>query len=365
MTIKKIVLFSALSIAFVAGSAAAQTAGSVNVTSNPMTSSVSSGSGVSIGTLTLSGVQGGGAVTSLPITISASNGGQLGNLSNCQVYNANGTSLTTGTNVMNTVGTGVNTFILNAPLTVNASTGTTTLTIRCDVAAGAQSGSVFTISGGSAVLGPVFRVNLDTAPTVPAGAQNVTLANISVGATGASYNLSSIPLSISASSNNTTSNLTGCAIRDASNLDTIVSTGTVVNNGSASTFNLSVPMLVTAGSANMYALTCSVQPATAVGSTFSISVNPGSVGATNASTGAAVTPVGVPAGGFGPNGLPASTSGTIIVTAVGSATTQPGDTGTIPGVPNTGMGIDLTLMVVALAGIIASAGALYLGRARA
>ncbi len=363
MTIKKIVLFSALSVVLAASGAAAQTAGTVNVSTTPNTSSVSSGTGVTLGSLTLAGVQGGGEVTSLPITITGSNGGQAANLSSCQVYNANGTSLTTGTSVVNTIGAGVNTFALNSPLSVNGTTGTTTLTVRCNVAANTVAGSIFTINAGAPVLGPVLRVNLDTAPTVPAGSKGVTLANISIGATGANYNVTSIPLMITPSTNSSTANLANCAVRDANNLDTVLSTATVVTTGSASSFNLAIPNLITAGGAKMFSLTCDLQPATPVGSTFMISVNPSGVLATNAATGASVTPVGIAAGGVGPNGLPASTSGTVIVSAVG--TTPVEDTDTNPGIPNTGLGTNVSLMIIAFAGLIALMGSLYLGRSRA
>ncbi len=211
-------------------------------------------------------------------------------------------------------------------------------------------------------------MNLDTAPSVPAGSNDVALANISIGATGASYNVTSIPLTISAGSNGSVANLTDCKVRDASNLDGTLTNVTGVTNGTATTFNLAVPLLIPAGTTNMLSLTCDVQPAAAVGSTFTISVTPGTVTATNAATGASVTPTGIAAGGFGPNGLPASTSGTVIVSAVGTAPVQPGtgDTGTTPGIPNTGLGGNAMLLVeILLAGVIALFGAFYLGRKQA
>lgn len=367
MTTKKIVQICALSVLLVAGGAAAQTAGSVNVTSSPITSSVSSGTNVNLGTLTFVGVQGGGVVTSIPVTISGSNGGVLSNLSNCQVFNNQNSSLTTGSNVINTIGSGANAFVFNAPLAVNSTTGTTTLSVRCDVASTTLSGSRFTMSAGAANIGPVLRINLDTAPSVPAGSEDVALANISVGATGANYNITSIPLTIGASSNGSVANLTDCKVRDASDLDGAITNVTTVTNGSVTSFNLTIPLLVPAGSANMLSLTCDVSSAAAVGSTFSIAVTPGAVSATNAATGAAVTPVGVAAGGFGPNGLPASTSGTIIVSALGSNPVPPGTTpDTTPGVPNTGLGGNIVLLAeLALAGLIALMGAFYLGRKQA
>lgn len=364
MKAKKIVQVFALSILLIAGGAAAQTAGSVNVSSTPVTSAVSPGTGVNLGTITLSSVQGGGNVNALPITISASNGGLQSNLSNCQLYNNQNVSLTSN-GIVNTV-SGTNTFTFNSPLAVNSSTGTTTLSLRCNVASNVASGSIFTVNAGAASIGPVLRVNLDTAPTVPAGSNDVALANISVGATGASFNVTSIPLMISASSNGSVANLSDCKVRNTANPDSSLSNVTVVANGTATSFNLINPLFVPAGAAYMLALTCDVQPATAVGSTFSISITPGSVMATNASSGGSVTAVGVAAGGTGPNGLPASTSGSVAVTAQG--TTIPGDTdtGTIPGVPNTGIGTGLGILaMISIAGLIALMGAFYLGRKHA
>ena len=363
MTIKKMAQIAALSVLLVAGSAAAQTAGSVNVTATPVASGFSAGNNQNVGSLTLSGVNGGGTVTALPISISAQNGGVIGNLSNCQVFNNQGTSITTGSNVINTIASTGNTFTFNSPLSVNSTTGTTTLNVRCDIASSTPNGSTFTLSAGTPTLGPVLYLNLDTAPSVPAGSNDVALANISLGATGASYNVTSIPLTITTSANGSVANLSDCKVRDAANLDGSLTNVVTVTNGASTNFSFAVPYLVTG--AKMLSLTCDVQPATAVGSTFQISVAPNSVLATNAATGASVTPVGLPSGATGPNGLPASTSGTVIVSAVGTAPVTPG-TGTgsdTPGVPNTGVGSEAGLLaVIAIAGIIALFGAFYLGR---
>jgi hypothetical protein len=396
MSIKKIVQVSALAVIFAASGVAAQTTGSVNAVTQAYAGSVSPGVGVNLGTVTLSGVNGGGTVSSLPITITAGNGAQLNTLSNCQVYNSQGQSLTTGSNIVNTIGTGASTFTLNAPLTVNGSTGNQTLNVRCDVSSASPVGAIFTINAGSPAFsgvttnpatttttttttttptttttgtttGPALRINLDTAPSVPAGSQDVTIANISFGAAGTSYNVTSIPLTITAGSNGSVANLTDCKIRNATNLNGALSNATVVNNG-VTTFGLTSPLFVGAGSSQMLALTCDVQPSAAVGSTFTTSLTPGNVLATNAATGAAISPLAFPAGSFGPNGLPASTSGTTIVSAIGTAPVAPGTgtDGSTPGVPNTGLGGNIALLAeLVLAGLIALMGAFYLGRKQA
>lgn len=368
MTIKKIVQASALSILLIAGSAAAQVAGSVNAVANPTANPVLSGTQVFLGTVTLTGVNGGASVSSIPLTITASNGGATGNLSSCQLYNSGGVSLTTGGNVINSVNSGaVNMFNLNNVLALNGTGAMTTLTVRCDVATASQSGSVFTIAASSAVQGPALWVNLDVAPSVPAGSGDVALANISLGAANANYNVTSIPLTITSSANGSIVNLSDCKIRDASNLDGAVTAVTAITAGSATMFNLTSPLSVPAGTANMLSLSCDVQSTAAVGSTYSISVIPGNVVAKNAATGLSITPIGIAAGAYGPNGLPASTSGTLIVSAAGSTPVPPvTDPDTTPGVPNTGLGNNIMLLgSLLLAGLIALMGAFYLGRKQA
>lgn len=364
MTIRKFVLASALVSLIVAGSAAAQVSGSVGVTTSPVTTSVSPGTAVSLGTVTLTGQNGGGTVTSLPITISPSGGGAVGNLSNCQLYNASGTSLTTGSNVVNTVnGTTSNTFTLNNALTLSGTGATSVLTVRCNVANGTASGAVFTIFTGTPILGSALWVNLDTAPSVPAGSQDVTLANISLGATAATYNVLSIPLTVTAGNGGSIANLSGCVVRNTTNLDGVLSGFPTVTNGAVTNFVFSVPLTVFSGTHPMLALTCDLQPATAVGSNYTIAINPSAVSATNAATGAAVTPNAVV--GIGPNGLPASTSGTVIVSALGTNPVPPVPSDPTPGVPNTGAGgaMAAILLLMGIAGIVALSGSMYLRRA--
>ncbi len=367
MSIRKIVLFSALTTLLVAGSAAAQTTGSVNVsTSNP--ASVSAGNGVQVGTFTLTGVNGGATVTSLPITINGTNGGSLSNLTGCQVYDPSGNSITTGSNVVNAPVSGGNSFVFNSPFTVFGTNSSATFAVRCNVASTSPSGSTFGLTVGSPILSNAagMLVNLDTAPSVPAGSQDVTLANIALGSMVNSHNVASIPLTITAGTGASTANLTDCKIRSTANLDGALSNTLTLTSGAQTSFALAVPQLIVPGSPQMLALTCDVQPATPVGSTYTISINPANVGATNASTGAAVTASGVT--GFGPQGLPGSTSGTVIVSAAGSGSNTGGSTGGdsgTPGVPNTGAGGTAAgiILLLAAAGLAFVSGSAYLRKA--
>lgn len=349
----------------IAGSASAQTvttgAGGVGYSTTPNTSTVTPGaSGASFGSIQFTGGQNAAQVTSIPVTVTPGGGATLGNLSNCQVYGPTGSSLTTGSNIVSNLGSGANTFRLDQPLTVSQGAGTTTLNVRCDVASNTPSTGTFSIAAGAPMLSSALSVNLDVAPSVPAGTQDVTLANISLDATrsGAGIRLSSIPITITAGNGATIANLTDCRVRDTSNLNGFLnSVVPMMTSGGTSSFTLTNPFTVMGGFASMLAITCDVGSATPVGGTFTISVAPNGFPAVDATTGATITPVATV--GTGANGLPASTSGTVIVSAPASGGT--GGTGT-PGIPNTGAGGQALQLLLALiaSGAVAVAGATYL-----
>ncbi len=348
----------AAAILFTAAGAAAQM--SVTATASPGTGTAPAGTQVNLGTVTLTGT-GGATVTSLPLTFTASGGAALSHLSNCQVYSASGTSLTTGGNMVGSIGSGASSFNLNAPIAISSTP--TTLTVRCDVGSTIPSTGAFSYAVGTPVLGtgtttqptlPALSVNLDVAPSVPRGSNDVALANISLGAgTSSSVRINSIPLTVVAGGNAALTNLSDCRIRDASNIaGSLTGSMTLIGNG-ATVFTLTNPITIAAGGSDMFAFTCDVSALSPIGGTFSVSVAPGQVGATNPATGASI--IGVPVTGTGPNGLPAATSGTVIVT--GTVTGGNGGT-TTPGIPNTGLGgnIAMTMGVIALLALLALGG---------
>jgi hypothetical protein len=217
-------------------------------------------------------------------------------------------------------------------------------------------------------------VNLDTAPTVPAGSNDVALANISLGAgLTSAARISAIPLAITPGNGASLANLTGCYIRNAITGGTALSNQFTLTNGSATVFTLGAPLTLAANGATMLSLACNVQPATPVGSSFTISIDPKTVVATDLSG----NPISVAAAtGTGPNGLPASTSGVVTVTAfvgstggttTGTGTGSTGSTSGTPGVPNTGAGgtASSIMFVLALAALAALMGAAYLRYERA
>lgn len=367
----------AISFALSGGVALAQTtttAGGLTFTSTPVTTPVGAGTGMSLGAFTIGSANASStSIATIPLTITPGNGGQLGNLSNCLVYSSAGTVVSTPFTPLS----GVNTVTLLNPITVGGAVGAAGFTLRCDVGAGVPNGATFLLAAGpstgstgttgtattTAVNG--LAVNLDTAPSVPAGSMNVALANLWLGGATLSSagRIGSVPVTITAGNGASVSNLTSCSIRSAiDGTGGALSNTAVITNGGQTTFALLSPLALAASGNTMLALACDVQPSAPVGGTFTISVAPGSFVATDL----AGNPIPVFAAvGFGPSGLPASTSGTVTVTALGTAPVQPGSgtgAGTTPGVPNTGAGgaAGAFLFVLALAALAAAAGAAYL-----
>lgn len=322
--------------------------------------------GANLGTVTIPGNAQGTAAVSIPVTIT-SIGGSVSNLSNCHFVNASNVVVT---NPLGSIATGANTFTFTGNgLFAGGSVGAVTLTLRCDIAANTPSGATFTAVAGSPTYvgsaSATLSVNIDTAPSVPAGSTNVALANISVGANSTNtVTISSIPVSVLPSSGASLGNLVNCRIRNTNDVNGSLTAMQMLSSGGTTSFVLSTPLTVFAGTAPMLAFACDVQPATAIGSTYTISINPASITATNAATGAPVVATGVV--GFGPNGLPASLSGSVIVSAdagTGTGTGTGTSTGT-PGVPDTGMGgtSALSLLALVLAGLVALVSGMYLRR---
>jgi hypothetical protein len=347
-----------LTLFLIASVASAQTSG-VSVTTIPGTGTVTAGSGVNLGTITIMGPSTGASVTAIPLTFTASGGASVSNLSNCQIYNSLGQSIS-GT--VNPATNGAASFSLSAAQNVN--TTASTYSVRCDVASGTPSGATFSYSAGVPTLMTALSVNIDVAPSVPAGSQDVALANIFLDASnsGSTVNLASLPITVSAGNGASVAHLSDCRVRNAANLSgSLTSVVPSMTNGVATSYSFTTPLSIMAAGTQSFSYTCDVSAATPVGGTFTVSINPSSVAASNASTGATVIPTALV--GTGPNGLPASTQGTVIVSAFGSGVGEgpTGDTGT-PGAPNTGAGglaVQLAL-ILALSATVAGGGAMYL-----
>jgi hypothetical protein len=324
--------------------------GAVNVTTMPSSNGITAGaSNTSFGTIQLSGNNGGMySIASLPVTVTPGSGAAVSALSNCQVMNANQT-LTSGNNVVTNLQSGLNTFTFDTPLLVNSAT--TTLSVNCNVAAGAASGTTFQFVAGTPILSPGLGVMLNTIPTVSAGTQNGVLAIITLDGTrsGANTTVSSIPLTLTFNGS-TAGDFTNCSLRSASNLTSALNTGanamgTVTSTG-ANTIRLDTPLSIAAGGGQLLALTCNVSSATPAGSSVTVSVDPATVATINAASGSAITPTtSVMNSGTAP------TFGTVSITA-------PGTTTTTPGVPNTGAGGNaaMNMLLLASSGIVLALG---------
>ncbi len=111
-------------------------------------------------------------VTSLPVSVTTSNGANYANLTNCVLTTTTGTVLTTGGNAVSAI-TGSNTLKLDAPLTVAAGQGAL-LVLRCNVS---SSSTV----GGTLTVGIVPSTVQATASSTPV---TVTQGNLSSGTPG-------------------------------------------------------------------------------------------------------------------------------------------------------------------------------------
>ncbi len=355
-SLQKFVHIPAIALVVLLGSASLALAQvSTNVVSGTATTTSAvitpGATGVPVATVTLnSSVAGPSFVTTLPINVTSGNSAVLGNLSGCQVFNASGTALNTGANILNSV-QGTNTVTLDAPLSVSGGTATT-LMVRCNLASATPSGGTFQFAIGTPSLAPALSVvtpNLTVATGVMPGAQDAIVANILLDATrsGTPISITSIPLSITASEGGTVSDLSDCRVRNPLNGNVALNTtaNTVVSG--TNTVALSSAVNVAAGTAVLLTVTCDIGATAANGNTFQVGVVPASFAATSVGSGNTVTPTGAVAGTLTSSGVPV-----VVTTSV---------VPTVPGVPDTGSATSIGVTLV-LSVLMALAGGLYLRR---
>ncbi len=293
--------------------------------------------GATVGTIQLNGnTTGTLQVSSLPITISGSGGAAASNLTNCQLYNASGNALTTGSNIIANPGTS-GTIVLDTPLTINGGS-TSTLTVRCNVAAGTPNGGTFSITAGAPVLTPNLVVSANINSSATPGLTSTNIGTITLDATrsGNAINVSSIPLTVTSGASGS---LSGCHLYNVNNSNVPLNASGSGSLGSNNTILLDSALSVPAGGIVTLMLNCNTAAATG-GSSLGLALAPASVVATNAGTGAVIAPTsGVTAAG---NPLP--TAGTLVFANLSS-----------PGLPNTGEGgnapLFAALFAVAVAGV--------------
>ncbi len=306
-------------------------------------------SGTPVATVTLnSSVAGPTLITNLPVTVTTGNGALAGNLSGCQVFNANGTALNTGANTLNSVQAGSNTITLDAPLSVTGGTAST-LTVRCNLAGATPANGTFQFSIGTPTLAPTLSVvtpNLTVAGSVTPGAQDAIVANILLDASrsGTSVSFSSLPLTFSAGGGGSVTSLSDCRVRNPMTGNAALNSTANVVSGGTNTVVLDSAVTVAAGSALMLNVTCDVSPIASTGNTFQVGITPGSLAATSVGSGNVVTPTGAVSGTLTSSGVP------VLVLAA-----------SVPGVPDTGS-TGQTAITLALSALAAVVGALYLRR---
>ncbi len=339
-----------------------QTQNLVTVTTTAASTTPSAGSsGAVLGSVTLSASQSGQfgnvALSSIPLSLTTSGGATASNLTSCQLYNANGTALTTGANIIGTA-SGTNTFTFDSPLMVQGGQ-TTTLQVRCNVASGSPSSGTYQFSAGMPIMSAGLMATLNASPSVRVGAQDTLIALMSLSAqrSGSPIQVASLPLTVSFMNGAQAGNISDCRVRNLTNLVAPLNNGgnaIGIVQGSNS-IPLDTPLQINAGSMMTIAFTCDIASNVPLGGQISLALTPGSIPATVVGSNATVTPTT----GFGTNNQPGVTSGTVVFTSVSAPTspTQP----TVPGVPNTGSNSSSTLSLLLATGFLALAG-MYMAR---
>lgn len=200
-------------------------------------------------------------------------------------------------------------------------------------------------------------VTLNATPRIAAGTQEALMALILLTAgSGNSIQTSSIPVSATLSSGLDASNFTDCRVRNVTNLASPISSSSGLMSGS-NTFALTAPLNVPAGTTVSLALTCDVASSAAVNGIATFSLTPSSLPATISGSSTTVTPmIGQALGG----GTGVTSSSVTITPFVAPPTSTPFPT--IPGVPNTGTGSQLSFLVLAVSAMTAIGAGMLLRR---
>lgn len=345
------------------GFASAQST-NVNVSNQGSATAPSSGaSAVTLGTFTIATTQSGAAgnvnITSVPLTLTTGSGGNVSDLTSCQVYNSNGSVV--ASSGLGSLSSGTNTVTFNPAVQINGGQSAQ-FTVRCNVANNISSGATYQFTAGTpsasspSATSPALSAIFNGTPVVRPGAQDVSVGLITLSAdlSNVAIQVSSLPVSLSFGGGASAGTITDCRVRDISNLATPLNnlSGNVPNmiNGS-NVITLDKPLQIPAGSSVTLSLTCDIASTAPSGSTLLMSVTPGSIPASVVGSSTTITPtIGRAAnGGDGP------TSGSVLISA---GTSGP----IIPGVPNTGFGGETNLMVIFASLIAMILGAVLLRR---
>jgi LPXTG-motif cell wall-anchored protein len=351
------------------GFASAQSTPTITVSNQgSATAPSANASGVTLGTFTLVSPQSGSAgdaqVTSIPLTLTTGSGGNASDLSACQVYGSNGSTISSsGLSSLS----GTNTVTFTSPVQLYGGQSAQ-FTVRCNVANNISSGATYQFTAGTPTLsgststpaptGAALSLALGTTPVVRPGAQDTPMAVISLSASNSnsSIQVSALPISLSFGGGASASSVSDCRIRPLGSL------GTALNNGGnvpttvagTNTFTLDSALSVPAGGSTSVVLTCDVSASAPSGGTVLVSVTPSSVSARVSGSSTTVTPTTATTS----SGNAAPTAGSVLISASAPVTGGP----TIPGVPNTGFGENTNLMVILASAIAMILGAMLLRR---
>ncbi len=293
-------------------------------------------------------------ISSIPLNFTFTGGASPSNLSNCQLVNSSGTALNTGSNTLNTLGSGSNTITLDTPFVIGAGS-TQNLALRCTVSSTTPVGSTFQVAANPAAASFFYPASLAVTSTAMPGIQNntstignVTLGTVRLDATqsGSPIRVTSVPISAATLGSATAGSVSNCQLYDPN----IIPLNTGANIGSSlvagsNTVILNVPLIVPAGGSTTLVLRCTVLPGT--GGTLVLLPGAGTFTATNATTGASVTPSISTL-----TTSPFSIGGAVVVPPI------------IPGVPSTGLGDHTTgiLSAILAAFVLLAGGILFRNR---
>lgn len=348
-----------------AGVAAAQ---SVPVTVSNQGSAVApsaNASAVTLGNFTLVSNQSGSAdITAVPLTLTTGSGGNASDLSQCQVYSSNGSVL--AASGLSTVSNGLNTATFDSPVPL-AGNQSMNFTVRCNTGSNIASGATYQFTAGVPTLdsddstsnptGPALGVLLGATPVARPGAQDTPMGVITLGTyqSNSAIQVRSLPISMSFAGGVNAGMITDCRVRNAGTLASPLNSGSNVPTivSGTNTLTLDNPLIIPAGDSAILVLTCDIASSAPSGSTVLLSITPSAIAATVSGSGASVTPVT----GSTPSGNTGETSGSVLISASAPITGGP----LIPGAPNTGLGGE-SLMVIVASAIAMLFGAVLLRR---
>lgn len=191
----------------------------------------------------------------------------------------------------------------------------------------------FAGSASAQTAGPSLLVQLQSAgvaPTISAGASNVTLANVYLDATRSTddIRLASLPVALTTGNGGVATNLRNCRVVNSLSPGFPLNTGNNVVTSLSSGSNMITfdnAIVIPRGTAMNLLLNCNIDSTLVAGGTYQFSINTSNVAATAVST-----------------GLPA-------VVGVGGVSAPV----VVPGIPNTGAGGAATMNILLIVGSLA------------